>query len=434
MGTTIRNKRVSELLAVLLVAGEGRRLAPITNTRPKHIIPIAGKPLLQHTIESIVREAGISDFLLVVGYMKDKIMDLFGDGSKLGVRISYVEQKSFLGTADATRYARNFTENAPFLMMYGDLLADPSVFADLMQFYKRNPNATIITLREVPDPSKFGIIQLNTKNQVQKIVEKPAPGLKLGNLANAGIYILSPQIFDAINRTPKSPRGEYELTDSLQILVDEKIPVLGLNLGTKYWSDVGHCWQLLDASQYYMDHYFTPANQGTIEEHVVIKGNVQVGEGTVIKSGTYIEGPVYIGKNCRIGPGTYLRPYTCLGDNCHVGNSSEIKASILLNGAAVPHLSYVGDSVIGEKVNFGAGATTANLKLDETNIKMFVKDAKIDTGRRKLGAVVGDATKIGINTSLMPGTTIGENCKIGAGIIVWGNIPPGSKLLKQLAP
>ncbi len=420
-----------DVLAVLLVAGEGRRLAPITNTRPKHIIPIAGKPLLQHTIESIAKEAGISDFLLVVGYKKEKIMDLFGDGTRLGVHISYIEQKGFLGTADATKYAQDFTKGAPFLMMYGDLLADPSVFGDLMKFYKRNLDATIMTLREVPDPEKFGIIQLDVKHRVMKVVEKPAPILNLGNLANAGIYILSPQIFEAIAKTPKSPRGEYELTDSLQMLVDQKTTVLGFNLGTKYWSDVGHCWQLLDASQYYMDHYFEPVNKGTIEEFVVIHGSVQVGEGTLIKSGTYIEGPVYIGKNCRIGPGAYLRPYTCLGDRCHVGNSSEIKASILLDGASVPHLSYVGDSVIGEKVNFGAGATTANLKLDKTNVKMFVKDARVDTGRQKLGVVVGDSTQIGINTSLMPGTTIGENCKIGSGMVVRGNIPVGSTLLAQ---
>ncbi len=357
-------------------------------------------------------------------------MALFGDGSKFGVRISYIEQKEFLGTADATKYARNFTGDTVFLMMYGDLLADPSIFADLMQCHRRNPSATIITVREVPDPSKFGITQLDKQNRVLKIVEKPAPSLNLGNLANAGIYILSPQVFDAISRTPKSPRGEYELTDSLQLMIDEKRPVLGLNLGTKYWSDVGHCWQLLDASQYYMDHHFDPANKGTIEEYVVIHGSVQIGEGTLIKSGTYIEGPVYIGKNCRIGPGAYLRPYTCLGDNCHIGNSSEIKASILLDGASVPHLSYVGDSVIGENVNFGAGATTANLKLDKTNVKMFVKDARVDTGRQKLGAVVGDSTQIGINTSLIPGTTIGENCKIGAGIVVHGNVPPNTTLLK----
>jgi len=418
------------MLAVLLVAGEGRRLAPITNTRPKHIIPIAGKPLLQHTIESIAQEAGITEFLLVVGYKKEKIIELFGDGADLGVQISYIEQKEFLGTANATKYAQEYTLDSPFLMMYGDLLADPSVFAELMRCYNNNPSASIITLREVPDPSKFGIIQLDKRNHVVKIVEKPPQDLNMGNLANAGIYILSPRIFDAISRTPKSPRGEYELTDSLQMLVNEGSAVLGLNLGTRYWSDIGHCWQLLEASQHYMDNFFQPEINGSVEEYVVLRGKVHVGEGTVIKSGTYIEGPVYIGKNCQIGPGAYLRPYTCLGDDCHVGNSSEIKASILLNGASVPHLSYIGDSVIGEKVNFGAGATTANLKLDDTHVKMFVKDARVDTGRRKLGAVVGDFTKIGINTSLLPGTTIGENCKIGAGIVVYGNILPNTTQLK----
>ncbi|HMF32354.1 MAG TPA: bifunctional sugar-1-phosphate nucleotidylyltransferase/acetyltransferase [Candidatus Lokiarchaeia archaeon] len=417
--------------AVLLVAGEGKRLAPITNTRPKHIIPIAGKPLLQQTIESIVRYARIRDFLLVVGYKKEKIMEVFGNGEDLGVHIEYIEQQQFLGTANAANYARDFVEDEPFLLMYGDLLADPVIFEDLISFYDEHPADAIITLREVDDPSNFGIIQLDDQNAVVQIVEKPAPEMNLGNLANAGIYILSSKIFDAIDRTPISPRGEYELTSSLQILIDDGAPVLGFNVGTKFWSDVGHCWQLLEASQHYMDEFFQPEVRGTIEKYVVMDGPVHVGEGTLIRAGTYIEGPVYIGKNCRIGPGAYLRPYTCLSDGCIVGNSSEIKASILLAGASVPHLSYVGDSVIGEGVNFGAGTKTANLKLDDSNVKMVVKGDRVDTGRRKLGAVVGDLTKIGINTSIMPGTTIGEHCQLGAGLILHGDIPPNSRLIKK---
>ena len=156
----------------------------------------------------------------------------------------------------------------------------------------------------------------------------------------------------------------------------------------------------------------------------MLKGAVSIGKGTIVRSGTYIVGPVIIGSNCDIGPNCFIRASTAIGDNCHIGAAVEVKNSIIMSGSKVPHLNYVGDSVIGENCNLGAGTKVANLKLDKRNI--FI-DGK-DTGRRKLGAIIGDNVQTGINSSINVGTLIGNNSFIGPGALAHGIISPGSKI------
>jgi dTDP-glucose pyrophosphorylase len=207
--------------AVILAAGKGKRLRPITSTRPKPMIPIAGRPLLAHAIIGL-RKAGISEILLIVGYKENLIRDYFGDGKELfGIKIEYITQKQYLGTAHAANYAREFIDDSPFLMMYGDLLVNPTVFKNILSKFKKDSNEGQISLIEVPNPQDFGIISLNSEGFVINITEKPSPSLNLGNLANAGIYLFKPIIFDAIEKTKKSIRREYEFTDSMQILINE---------------------------------------------------------------------------------------------------------------------------------------------------------------------------------------------------------------------
>jgi NDP-sugar pyrophosphorylase family protein len=165
-------------------------------------------------------------------------------------------------------------------------------------------------------------------------------------------------------------------------------------------------------------------NLGEVEPGVTIKGPVSIGRGTVVKTGSYIEGPVIIGENCRIGPNCYIRGCTTIGNECHIGAAVELKNTIVMNRTAVPHLNYIGDSVIGEGCNFGAGTKVANLRLDKKNI--FING--IDTRRRKLGAVIGDNVQTGINTSINVGTIIGSNTGIGPGAVVTGAISPDSRI------
>ncbi len=428
---------MKKIKACILAAGIGTRLAPLTETKPKPIIPIAGKPLLQHTIE-ILKENHVDDILIIDGYLKDQIENYFGNGEKFSLNISYIEQMEFLGTAHATNLAKEFVGDNPFILIYGDLFMDKNIFQSIISTFNENDFEGIIAAKEMPDPSKWGILKIDTEGNLQEIIEKP-PDDRFGYLANAGLYIFTPKIFEAIKNTNLSTRKEYELTDSISICISSGSKFHIQNISNFYWSDIGHPWQLLDASTYLISQLpGDPVSKenlppklilnegGIIENFVTIHGTVKIGQNTIIKSGTYIEGPVIIGENCTIGPNAYLRPYTTIGHNCKVGNGSEIKGSIIMNNSAIPHLSYVGDSIIGENVNFGCGSITANLRLDKKAIQMSINGTKVKTHRKKLGTVIGDNTQFGVQVSIMPGITIGSNSFIGSNTIVNKNVPKNS--------
>ncbi|MBY9007936.1 MAG: NTP transferase domain-containing protein [Candidatus Lokiarchaeota archaeon] len=411
--------------AVILTAGEGNRLKPITSSIPKPMIPIAGKPLLEHNILGLI-DAGIKEILLIVGYKEDIIKDYFEGGKdRFGIDIKYITQKEYLGTANATSYAKKFVDNDIFMMMYGDIIVDPIIFKNIINEYNKKKPTGLISLLEVDNPYNYGIISLNKDGYVRNITEKPSPEQNLGNLANIGIYIFDPLIFKAIDKTKLSIRNEYEFTDSMEILITKlKGIILGYVSKNLYWNDIGLPWQLLDANKYLLNK-IEQKNSGVIEPNVYIKGNVYIEEGTIIKSGSYIEGPCYIGKNNKIGPNAFIRPYSFIEDNCHIG-ISEIKNSIILSNTNIPHFNYVGDSIICRNVNFGAGTKVANLRLDNKKIKVRIKNNIIDSNKRKLGVIVGSNVKTGINVSIMCGKKIGVNSCIGANTLVIEDVPPNT--------
>jgi glucose-1-phosphate thymidylyltransferase long form len=223
---------------VLLTAGEGTRMRPLTLTRPKTMLQVGGKPILQYNLEAL-RDAGITDIVMVVGYRKEAIIDYFEDGSKFGVNITYVTQEERLGTAHAISSIRNVIDNQ-LVVLNGDIMVDPQLIVDLIQKYESSDASSILVLIEVEDPSSFGVVEIEN-DRIRDIIEKPAPGEATSNLINAGIYLFDNTIFNAIDRTPKSERGEYEITDSLKIQITENKMVLGLKSDDK-WIDVGRPW------------------------------------------------------------------------------------------------------------------------------------------------------------------------------------------------
>ena len=386
-------------------------MRPLTYTRPKVMIPIANKPILEHLVIA-AREAGISEFVFVVGYRDEQVRDYFGGGERWGVKIEYCNQKKQLGTADALRMAEGRVDGS-FLMMNGDIIVNT---ADIKKVIDKGGSA--LGMIEVKDAAGLGVIEAS-RGKVVRIYEKAEK--PSSNLANAGLYLLTPEIFDAITQTPKSPRGEYEITDSLQLIIDRGHKVSCQGIG--YWLPLSYPWDLLWANEALLAG-IQPHNDGKLEENVVLRGVVAIGRGTVVKSGTYIVGPVIIGQDCNIGPNCLIRPHTSIGDGCHIGNAVEVKNSIIMKSTDIPHHNYIGDSVIGEECNFGAGTKIANLRLDEAEIWV----GSINTGRRKLGAIIGDGVKTGINTSINVGTMIGNNTHIGPGAVVTGIISPDSRI------
>jgi UDP-N-acetylglucosamine diphosphorylase / glucose-1-phosphate thymidylyltransferase / UDP-N-acetylgalactosamine diphosphorylase / glucosamine-1-phosphate N-acetyltransferase / galactosamine-1-phosphate N-acetyltransferase len=378
--------------AIVLAAGEGSRMRPLTANRPKVMLPVAGKPLLEQIVVR-ARDAGIDSFVFVVGYGKSSITDHFGDGDSRGVKIDYAVQDKQLGTGHALQAAEHKAQDR-FLVLNGDVLPDSDSLKELATS-EENAVAAI----KVDDPRRYGVF-LQEDGYFKTVVEKSEN--PPSNLANAGIYSLKRSIFDDLRQAPLSKRGEYELTDGLNLLaIKEKIRIITL----RSWLEVGRPWDILTANDALLRD-LQPTVLGEVEPGAVLKGDVSVGKGTVIMAGSYIEGPAIIGENCKIGPNCFIRPTTVLGNDVRVGNAVEVKNSAVMDGTKIGHLSYVGDSVIGENCNFGAGTICANLRHDKANIRSFIKGQPNDSGRRKLGVIMADDVKTGIHTSIYPGTTI----------------------------
>ncbi|AGK61945.1 UDP-N-acetylglucosamine diphosphorylase/glucosamine-1-phosphate N-acetyltransferase [Archaeoglobus sulfaticallidus PM70-1] len=399
--------------AVILSAGEGTRMRPLTYTRPKVMIEVANKPILAHLIEEL-KKVGVDEVILVVGYYQEKVREYFGKTWN-GVRLKYSTQTKQLGTADALRSAEHYIED-DFLMLNGDTIVDAE---DLKRIIE---NEMTIGVNTVDDPENYGVVVVKD-GFVEEIIEKPEK--PVANTINAGIYHFTRDIFDYIRITPKSVRGEYEITDTINLAIKDGVRFSTAKISG--WIDASYPWDLLKINELMLSNIDTEID-GVVEKNVTIKGNVVIGEGSIIKAGTYIEGPVVIGKNCEIGPNCYIRAHTSIGNGCKIGAAVEVKNSIVMNGTKIPHHNYIGDSVIGENCNFGAGTKVANLKLDEKEIEVYTKDKRIKTGRKKLGAIIGDNVKTGINASINAGAMIGNNCFIAPNAYVDGWIDPYTRV------
>ena len=398
---------------VILAAGEGKRMHPLTFTRPKVMLPIANKPILEWNLLNAI-DAGLTEFVFIVGYKSEMVRNYFGDGTNWNVSIDYVNQGKALGTAHAIETAENFVDD--FIVLCGDTIFGKEDFQNIAK------NKMSMGLVEVENAKEYGIVKLEGKRivQIHEKMENP-----ISNVINAGIYHFDSNIFGYIHKTGKSPRGEYEITDSINLLIKEE-SMEGIFL--KEWRDVVYPWHLLDANEEILKKS-EGRIEGDISENATLTETVIVGKNSKILPGSHIEGPVVIGSDCKIGPNCYIRPYTSIGNSCHVGNACEIKNSIIMDSSNVPHQNYVGDSVIGERCNLGAGTKIANLRLDKRNIKVILNGKKHDTKRRKLGVIMGDNVQTGINSMTNVGTMIGNNVFIGLGATAEGEIRSKSKIL-----
>jgi len=237
------------LKALILAAGESTRMRPLTANIPKPLLLVAGKPFLEHTLMNL-KASGIKDIILLIGWRSERVQEYFGDGKHLGLNIKYVHQTARNGTAHAIGTGRKHFSK-PFICLNGDIIVTKEVVKNLLQFYKKN-NSSIMALAKVPDPTGLGVVELVGK-KVKRIVEKPTK--HIGNLINAGIYLFKPAVFNAVDKTPMSVRGEYEITDALEILInDMSHPVFGYELQSQ-WLDISMPWHLLNANEYLMNKF-----------------------------------------------------------------------------------------------------------------------------------------------------------------------------------
>jgi bifunctional UDP-N-acetylglucosamine pyrophosphorylase/glucosamine-1-phosphate N-acetyltransferase len=390
--------------AVIMAAGRSTRTYPLTVTRPKPLLTMVNKTILEHQLEAL---AGLVDgVVVVVGYRQEMIRIRFGDRFG-GLTIEYVEQLDQRGTGHAILSCADRIDG-PFLAMNGDDLFDRR---DLARLAKAEQAALAKT---VEDPRLYGIYEVADGGRVVRLVEKPK--VVFSNLANIGAYKFSPAVFGILEKTPLSERGEIEITSAIQTLAEQGDFRVVETQG--YWIPIGYPWHLLEANAFLLNYHFKPEIADEVSPAAHLSGAVSIGRGTVIRPGVVIDGPVCIGEDCVIGPNCWIRPHTTIGKGCRVGQASEIKNSILMDGARAPHQNYVGDSILGENVNLGCGTVTANVRHDTSSHKSVVKGVLVDTGRKKLGAILGDNVHTGINTAIYPGRKLWPNTFTRPGEVV----------------
>ena len=387
--------------AVILAAGEGQRLRPFTVNKPKTMLAIADKPILQYVVESLAQN-GIRNIAIVVGYRREQIFDYMGDGEQLGVNIVYVTQERQLGTAHALMQAKDTVEDE-FLVLPGDNLIDADTIA---QFVTMKPNAMLV--KKVEDTTRYGVITIEG-DMVQNIIEKPRESES--DIINTGIYAFTREIFSFIN-------NELDIPDVINNMISQGYKINARETdGT--WLDIVYPWDILSLNNAVLRKI--PANLGgTIEEGATVKGLVSIGKDTVIRSNSYIVGPVVIGTNCDIGPNVCILPATSIGDNVVISTFSGIENSVIGNDVHIGPASIIQDSVIGESCvirgHFAACSDEVEVRINDEHYPVNV------------GAMLGVGCNLGNGVVAQPGVIVGNYSRVQAMKLISGKLPDKSSV------
>jgi glucose-1-phosphate thymidylyltransferase len=323
---------------LILSGGKGTRLRPLTYTSAKQLVPVANKPVLFYGIEALA-DAGIRDIGIVVGDTREEIKTAVGDGSRWGVRITYIEQDAPRGLAHAVLISEPFIGSDPFVMYLGDNLLNRGIAGFVEEFVREAPAAQILLTR-VPDPQMFGVAELND-GRVVRLVEKPKE--PKSDLALVGVYMFSPAVFESVKRIKPSFRNELEITDAIQDLIDRGLEVRP-HLVQGWWKDTGKLEDMLEANRLILDTVERRVD-GRVDAESRIEGKVVIEAGAVVER-SVIRGPVVIGANARITH-AYVGPFTSIGQGAEI-RDSEIEHSIVLEGSVILDLTNrIEDSLIG---------------------------------------------------------------------------------------
>jgi glucose-1-phosphate thymidylyltransferase len=316
--------------AVILAAGQGTRLRPVTLTMPKPLVPVANKWLIAYAID-VLKGAGLQDIGIVVNNLDSPIVTTLGDGAKLGVHLQYIVQTEQLGLAHAIGLTKDFIGNEAFCVFLGDNIFQDKMKHLLTHFVESDAESTIV-VGEVPDPSRFGIA-VREGEHIKEVIEKPQN--PPSNLAIAGVYLFRPSIFDAISQIKPSKRGEYEITDAIQHLIDSKAKVTPYSL-SGWWIDAGKPDPIVLANQLVLEELpYSPPPSGDIQGDSDVSHRVLLGKNSKIID-SIVRGPVIIGDNTTIKD-SYIGPYTSIGNDCHI-EASEIESSIIMDNCVIHNI------------------------------------------------------------------------------------------------
>ena len=409
------------LKGVVLAAGIGKRLRPITETRPKALVPILGKKLIEYPM-NFLKLFGLEEIVVVVGYMAECVeAELTKLCEELNLHCVFTKQEQELGTGHALKIALKKVGGEDVVLVYGDLFLDPAASRKLRQVVdKVKSRDMVVGVIKVDDVSRYAYVKV-VNGVVKELVEKPK--VRQPGYANAGVYFIPSKHLELVEQLEISPRGEYELTDLVVNAVRRNERVYTFELEQDEWMDVGLPWLIIEANKLALNKWGKKLILGDVEPTATIKGPVIIEENARVRGSTYIMGPAYIGRDADVGPNSFIRPYTVICEGARIGFSVEVKESVVFEDVHAAHLAYIGDSVVAEHVNLGAGTKLANLRFDGKNVKVTIEGKRIDSGRRKLGAIIGGYVKTGINVSIMPGVRIGSYSIIYPGVTVYRDVP-----------
>ena len=339
---------------IILHGGHGTRLRPLTHTGPKQLLPIANKAMSQYALEDL-KTAGITEIGIIIGDVyPEKVKEYYGTGEKFGVKITYIYQDKPKGISHAIRLCKDFIGDDKFIVYLGDNVLRKNLIDYTKKFQTSNSDAMIL-LCKVDDPQRFGIAELDKDNlgKIKKIMEKPKN--PQSDLAVIGIYFLTPKIFGVIDRLKPSWRGEFEITEALQMLMDDGDKI-EYDTVTGWWKDTGTPEDIIHANKLVLDSIGTE-NQFLIDDNAEITNNVVIGTGTTISPDSIITGPVIIGKNCTISNGVQLGPYVSIGDNCNLKQCS-IQDSIVMTDCIIDSKSNFESSIVSHGSEITASDVT----------------------------------------------------------------------------
>lgn len=329
--------------AIILSGGKGTRLRPLTYTGAKQLVPVANKPILWYGIESIVA-AGITDIGIIISpETGNEVREKTGNGDRFGAKITYILQEEPAGLAHAVKVAQPFLGDSPFVMYLGDNLVQSDLNLFLGEFHAKNLDALTLLCR-VPNPTAFGVAKVDETGRVLQLVEKPK--VPPSDLALVGIYLFSPTVHHAIANIQPSPRGELEITDAIQYLIDAEKSVEARQI-QGWWLDTGKKDDLLEANRVILDSCVGSTIRGNVDESSQVIGRVQIGKGSTIINST-IRGPVVIGENCHI-ENCFIGPYSSIADQVTLIHA-DLEHSVLLQGACVTGVHQrIVDSLVGQR-------------------------------------------------------------------------------------
>ena len=384
--------------AIILAAGEGTHLSPFSETRPISMIGVAGRTMLDNTF-ALLKSAGINDIFIVVGHKKDKLIERLQQQDHNVLNLHYVEQKRKLGIGHAVMQVKNkISPGEYFLLLYGDTLTAENIFSKVQQSF-HSFKCPVASICLPPSNQMFGNVFLNARMEITKIVEKPK-GNNLGNYVLSGVFILPASFFKLLESSGNSMEKALK-----KVVAGEG---LRASMWEDEWLDVVYPWEILTANKMIMDSWqeSSIAKTATLEANVTLQGIVHIKAGAIIKSGAVLEGPCCIGERSYIGNNSLIRSYTSVGKNCSVGSGVELKNCVVMDNSQIGRLSFVGDSVLGENVDMGAGCMTVNRTVDWKPISVKNGKRPMGTGMTKLGAFLGDGVVVGAGNTLEPGMVV----------------------------